>query len=45
MSTPYTYNFNPGPAKVPNEVLRRAQEELVYYKNTGISVFGMLAHK
>jgi len=41
MSTPYTYNFNPGPAKVPKEVLEQAQKELVYYKDTGISVFGM----
>lgn len=39
-NTPYTYNFNPGPAKVPKEVLQKAQDELIYYRESGISVFG-----
>ena len=42
--TKYTINCNPGPAKVPNEVLRKAQEEAIYYKDTGISVMGMRAN-
>ncbi|XP_017486328.1 PREDICTED: phosphoserine aminotransferase-like [Rhagoletis zephyria] len=40
-NTPYTYNFNPGPAKVPKEVLQKAQDELIYYRESGISVFEM----
>ncbi|KAI2810993.1 hypothetical protein RDWZM_002177 [Blomia tropicalis] len=38
---PYTYNFNAGPAKVPQEVLRIAQDEFIYYRNSGISVMEM----
>lgn len=40
-SQPKVINFSPGPAKLPNEVLKKAQEELVYYGNTGISVMEM----
>lgn len=32
------YNFNPGPATLPLEVLKRAQGELLNYKGTGMSV-------
>jgi phosphoserine aminotransferase len=32
------YNFNAGPAALPLEVLKRAQEELVDYKGIGMSV-------
>ncbi len=31
-------NFNPGPAAVPLEVLKIAQEELLDYKGTGMSI-------
>lgn len=34
-------NCNPGPARIPYEILRRAQDELIYYQDTGISVMGM----
>lgn len=43
-NTPYTYNFNPGPAKVPKEVLLKAQEEFVFYRESGISVMGKHIH-
>ncbi|MGQ9589084.1 MAG: 3-phosphoserine/phosphohydroxythreonine transaminase [Planctomycetota bacterium] len=32
------YNFNPGPAVLPLEVLEEAQAELVEYKNSGMSL-------
>ena len=32
------YNFNPGPAALPLEVLQQAQTELLDYKGTGMSV-------
>ena len=32
------YNFNPGPAALPLEVLQQAQGELLDYKGTGMSV-------
>lgn len=32
------YNFNPGPAALPLEVLRQAQEELTDYRGIGMSV-------
>lgn len=32
------YNFNPGPAILPREALKHAQEELLDYKGTGISI-------
>ncbi len=32
------FNFNPGPACLPLEVLKRVQEELLDYKSTGMSV-------
>ncbi len=35
------YNFNPGPATLPEEVLRQAQEELLDYRGSGISVMEM----
>jgi len=34
-------NFSPGPAKLPREVLLKAQEELLDYNGTGISVLEM----
>lgn len=39
MSNPKrVYNFNPGPAVLPLEVLQQAQAELLDYKGTGMSV-------
>lgn len=35
------YNFSPGPAMLPLPVLERAQQELVVYGNTGMSVMEM----
>ena len=35
------YNFNAGPTALPLEVLRQAQEELVNYRGTGMSVMEM----
>jgi phosphoserine aminotransferase len=35
------YNFNPGPATLPQEVLQQAQAELLDYRGTGISVLEM----
>jgi len=32
------YNFNPGPATLPLEVLQQAQQELLDYRGTGMSV-------
>jgi phosphoserine aminotransferase len=32
------YNFNPGPATLPTEILEKAQAELLDYKGTGISI-------
>ena len=32
------FNFNPGPAALPLEVLQQAQEEMVDYRGTGMSV-------
>lgn len=32
------YNFNPGPAIIPREVLEIAQKELLDYRGTGISI-------
>jgi phosphoserine aminotransferase len=32
------YNFSPGPAILPKEVLRQAQEELLDYEGSGISI-------
>ncbi|XP_054157942.1 probable phosphoserine aminotransferase [Oppia nitens] len=34
-------NFSPGPAKLPAEVLKIAQNELIHYANTGISIMEM----
>ncbi len=34
-------NFNPGPAALPLSVLKQAQEELIDYKGTGISILEM----
>ena len=41
MSTKKIINFSPGPAKIPREVLLKAQEELLDYNGTGISVLEM----
>jgi phosphoserine aminotransferase len=39
MSTPHrVYNFNPGPAALPLEVLQQAQQEMLDYCGTGMSV-------
>ncbi len=35
------YNFSAGPACLPEAVLKRAQEELVFYGNSGMSVMEM----
>ena len=35
------YNFSAGPAVLPEEVLREAAEEMLNYKNTGMSVMEM----
>ena len=32
------YNFNPGPAALPLDVLKKAQDELIDYKGTGMSI-------
>ena len=32
------YNFNPGPAALPLEVLQQAQAEMLDFKGTGMSV-------
>ena len=38
MSTKRVFNFNPGPAALPLEVLQQAQAEILDYKGTGMSV-------
>lgn len=38
------YNFNAGPSALPLEVLKQAQEELINFKNTGMSVME-LSHR
>jgi phosphoserine aminotransferase len=38
MSPKRVFNFNPGPAALPLEVLRQAQAEMLDYKGTGMSV-------
>jgi phosphoserine aminotransferase len=39
MSTPKrVYNFNPGPAALPLEVLQEAQDEMLNFRGTGMSV-------
>lgn len=35
------YNFNPGPSALPIEALKTAQEEMLDYKGTGMSVLEM----
>lgn len=35
------YNFSPGPAMLPTEVLQQVQEELLDYNNTGMSIMEM----
>jgi phosphoserine aminotransferase len=35
------YNFSPGPAMMPESVLRRASEEMLDYKGSGMSVMEM----
>lgn len=37
-------NFAPGPAKLPEEVLKRAQKEMINYEDTGVSVME-LSHR
>lgn len=39
--TERVYNFNPGPAMMPVEVLEEAQRELVNYHDTGMSIMEM----
>ncbi|MGP4082270.1 3-phosphoserine/phosphohydroxythreonine transaminase [Pseudalkalibacillus sp. R45] len=36
-----TFNFNPGPTALPKEVLTRAQQELINYQKTGLSILEM----
>ncbi len=38
MSTKRVFNFNPGPATLPLSVLTKAQEEMLDYNGTGMSV-------
>jgi phosphoserine aminotransferase len=38
MPTKRVYNFNPGPAALPLEVLQQAQAEMLDYKGSGMSV-------
>jgi phosphoserine aminotransferase len=38
MSTKRVFDFNPGPAALPLEVLQQAQAEMLDYKSTGMSV-------
>jgi phosphoserine aminotransferase len=38
MSTHRVFNFNPGPAVLPLSVLEQAQQEMLDYKGTGMSV-------
>ena len=35
------YNFSAGPSMLPEEVLKKAQEELLCYGNSGMSVMEM----
>ncbi|EDV21334.1 Phosphoserine aminotransferase [Trichoplax sp. H2] len=44
MSNTKVINFAPGPAKIPEEVLKKAQEELVDFGGTGVSVME-LSHR
>lgn len=39
--TERVFNFNPGPATLPVEVLEQAQRELLSYQNTGMSILEM----
>lgn len=39
--TERVYNFNPGPATLPLEVLEQAQRELLSYQTTGMSILEM----
>jgi len=41
ISTKRAYNFNAGPSALPLEVLEKAQEELVNYNNSGMSIMEM----
>lgn len=34
----YTYNFNAGPSALPKAVLEKAQQELLNFRNTGMSI-------
>jgi phosphoserine aminotransferase len=44
MSPKRVFNFNPGPAALPLEVLQQAQAEMLDYKGTGMSVME-LSHR
>ncbi|KAL8563904.1 Phosphoserine aminotransferase [Nucella lapillus] len=44
MSSNQVINFSPGPAKLPQTVLERAQKEMMNYNNTGVSVME-LSHR
>ena len=44
LMTKRVYNFYPGPATLPLPALQKAQEELVNYKGTGMSVME-LSHR
>jgi len=38
MASPEVYNFNPGPATLPREVIERAQEEFADFRNAGYGI-------
>ncbi|RHZ74174.1 hypothetical protein Glove_227g170 [Diversispora epigaea] len=44
MTTQKVLNFGPGPAKIPEPVLKKAQDELLNYNNTGMSIME-LSHR
>ncbi|XP_076439002.1 phosphoserine aminotransferase-like [Babylonia areolata] len=44
MTSNQVINFSPGPAKLPQVVLERAQKEMMNYNNTGVSVME-LSHR
>ncbi|MDN4492433.1 3-phosphoserine/phosphohydroxythreonine transaminase [Ureibacillus aquaedulcis] len=41
ITTKRAYNFNAGPSALPIEVLQKAQEEMVNYNNSGMSIMEM----
>ncbi|HBT72337.1 MAG TPA: 3-phosphoserine/phosphohydroxythreonine transaminase, partial [Lysinibacillus sp.] len=39
--TQRAYNFNAGPSALPQEVLEKAQEQLVNFRDSGMSIMEM----